>query len=69
MDNPDFLKFHQISQQNSDINQIKSDEISASEVMCYKIWLHAFNYKFEKYEFETKRPDWSLENYDPGYKF
>lgn len=69
LDNPGFLECHQISQLNYENNEINPEEISASEVMCYKIWLHAFNYRFEKYEFETKRPDWSLEEYDIGYKF
>ena len=76
LDNPEFLKIHQITQinfnENNDNNNNNDDinnEISASEVMCYKIWLHAFNYKFDKYEFETKRPDWSLEDYDPGFIF
>lgn len=58
--------------ENNEVNyddKIKSDKISPGEVMCYKIWLHAFNYKFEKYEFETRRPEWSLEEYDPGFKF
>lgn len=43
--------------------------ISASEVNCYKIWLHAFNYKFQKYEFETKYPEWALGEYVIDHKF
>ena len=43
--------------------------LSASEVNCYKIWLHAFNYKFKKYEFETKYPDWAQKDYDIDHIF
>lgn len=43
--------------------------LSASEVNCYKIWLHAFKYLFEDYEFTTKLPDWATKEYDLDYKF
>jgi len=43
--------------------------ISSSEVNCYKIWLHAHNYKFQKYEFQTQYPDWAQKDYDLEYKF
>ena len=33
------------------LNPENKDDISVSELFCYKIWLHAFSYKFDKYEF------------------
>ncbi len=104
LDNPDFLKFHQIvphlkydnetnkkgnfitykiffspltlpleikvENSNSQGKKIEYREVlSASEVNCYKIWLHAFNYKFQKYEFQTKYPDWAQKDYDIENKF
>ena len=69
LDNPDFLKLYQISNENIELNKDKSQTVSSSDVMCYKIWLHAYHYKFESYDFETQRPDWSLESYKVGHKF
>jgi len=75
------LEYHQISKTQINPNDIHNDnnndnnydienkEFSTHEIMCYKIWLHAFSYKFDKYEFETKRPYWSLEDYEMDYKF
>ena len=39
------------------------NDISVSELFCYKIWLHAWSYKFDKYEFKTKEPNWAKKNY------
>ena len=58
-----------------DSSEIKEDKIecrevlSVSEVFCYKIWLHAFNYKFEEYEFKTTPPDWATKEYELNIKF
>ena len=42
---------------------INDTNISVSELFCYKIWLHAWSYKFDKYEFKTKEPNWAKKNY------
>ena len=56
-------------QYNSDNNNNEKDIYSVSELYCYKIWLHAWSYKFDKYEFKTKEPDWSGKNYIIEHKF
>ena len=60
-DSPE-LKEYQINDENK-------DNISVSELYCYKIWLHAWSYKFDKYEFKTKEPDWAKKEYIIDYKF
>jgi 23S rRNA-/tRNA-specific pseudouridylate synthase len=50
--------------------QIASEQVlSVSEIYCYKIWLHAWNYKFEEYNFETKYPEWANKEYKIEHKF
>ena len=61
-ENPE-LKEYQYS--NTDNNDI----FSVSELYCYKIWLHAWSYKFDKYHFKTKEPDWADINYKIEHKF
>ena len=61
-ENPE-LKEYQYS--NTDNNDI----FSVSELYCYKIWLHAWSYKFDKYEFKTKEPEWANKNYKIEHKF
>jgi 23S rRNA-/tRNA-specific pseudouridylate synthase len=61
-ENPE-LKEYQYS--NTDNNDI----FSVSELYCYKIWLHALSYKFDKYEFKTKEPEWANKNYKIEHKF
>ena len=46
-----------------------SKDISVSEIYCYKIWLHAWTYKFEKYEFKTSIPKWADKEYTVEHKF
>ena len=60
-DSPE-LKEYQFNPENK-------DNISVSELFCYKIWLHAWSYKFDKYEFKTKEPDWAKKEYIIEYKF
>lgn len=60
-DNPD-LKSYQISGDNN-------ENISVSQLFCYKIWLHAWTYKFGEYEFKTKIPEWAQKDYVINYKF
>jgi tRNA pseudouridine synthase 9 len=68
LDNPDLIKFqHYIP--DSELNNENNEELSVSEIYCYKIWLHAWNYKFDIHEFETKFPEWAKENYEINYKF
>ena len=50
-------------------NSENKDNISVSELFCYKIWLHSFSYKFDKYEFKTKEPDWVKKEYIIEHKF
>ncbi len=46
-----------------------NNEISVSEIFSYKIWLHAWRYKFLDYELETKLPDWAKSDYVINHKF
>jgi 23S rRNA-/tRNA-specific pseudouridylate synthase len=54
---------------NTVTNLIESNTISVSEMYCYKIWLHSWKYKFDKYEFTTKIPEWAKEDYQIDYTF
>jgi len=63
-ENPE-LKEYQYNSSNINNNDI----FSVSELFCYKIWLHAWSYKFDKYEFKTKEPDWANKNYKIEHKF
>jgi 23S rRNA-/tRNA-specific pseudouridylate synthase len=47
----------------------KSNQISVSEMYCYKIWLHSWKYKFDKYEFTTNIPEWAKEDYQINHIF
>ena len=40
-----------------------------SSLFCYKIWLHAWTYKFENYEFKTSIPNWAEKSYKISHKF
>ena len=51
------------------LNSTDKDNVSVSELFCYKIWLHALSYKFDKYEFKTKEPDWAKKEYNIEHKF
>jgi tRNA pseudouridine synthase 9 len=51
------------------LNSEDKDNISVSELFCYKIWLHAWSYKFDKYEFKTKEPEWANKSYKIEHKF
>ena len=51
------------------LNSEDKDNISVSELFCYKIWLHAWSYKFDIYEFKTKEPDWGKKEYIIEHKF
>ena len=62
-ENPE-LKEYQINIENKD-----NENISVSELFCYKIWLHAWSYKFDKYEFKTQEPDWAKKDYVIEHKF
>ena len=66
-ENPE-LKAYQYNDLNNN-NKDDKDIYSVSELYCYKIWLHAWSYKFDKYEFKTKEPDWSDKNYIIEHKF
>lgn len=50
-------------------NLMESNTISVSEMYCYKIWLHSWKYKFDKYEFTTKIPEWAKEDYEIEHIF
>ena len=63
-ENPELKEY----QYNSEGNNNK-DIFSVSELYCYKIWLHAWSYKFDKYLFKTKEPDWANKNYKINHKF
>ena len=63
-ENPELKEY----QYNSEGNNNK-DIFSVSELYCYKIWLHAWSYKFDKYHFKTKEPDWADINYKIEHKF
>lgn len=54
---------------NNNINSINNNSLSVSEIFCYKIWLHAWTYKFENYEFKTSIPEWATKEYNPNHKF
>ena len=64
LENPELKEY----QYNSEINENK-DIFSVSELFCYKIWLHAWSYKFDGYAFKTKEPDWADKNYIIENKF
>ena len=67
-ENPE-LKTYQYNSLDNNNNENNKDIYSVSELYCYKIWLHAWSYKFDKYEFKTKEPDWSDKNYIIEHKF
>ena len=67
-ENPE-LKEYQYNSSNINSNINNNDIFSVSELFCYKIWLHAWSYKFDKYEFKTKEPDWANKNYKIEHKF
>ena len=58
------LKEYQLNIENKD-----NDNISVSELFCYKIWLHAWSYKFDQYIFNTQEPDWVKKDYVIKHKF
>ena len=64
-ENPEFKEY----QYNKDKENNIDDIFSVSELYCYKIWLHAWSYKFDKYLFKTKEPDWADKNYKINHKF
>jgi 23S rRNA-/tRNA-specific pseudouridylate synthase len=56
--------------ENNKIPEKKEEpKLSVSQIYCYKIWLHAWNYKFDEYEFETKYPEWAKEDHVIDFKF
>lgn len=74
--NSDLLKYQQYVPEEKEIfpnessNNIEQNEsISVSEMYCYKIWLHSWKYKFDKYEFTTKIPQWAKEDYHIDHTF
>ena len=62
LDNPN-LKGYQFNLDNVDNDNNNKDIFSVSELYCYKIWLHAWSYNFDKYQFKTKEPDWVKKDY------
>ena len=58
---------HNINNNNNIIDN--NLNLSVSEIYCYKIWLHAWTYKFEKYEFKTSIPDWATKEFNPNHIF
>ena len=67
-ENPE-LKAYQYNSDNNNDNNNEKDIYSVSELYCYKIWLHAWSYKFDKYEFKTKEPEKKKKNYIIEHKF
>ena len=73
-DNPDLIKFQQYVPEEKEVmkldsNLTESKTLSVSQIYCYKIWLHAWKYKFDEYNFETKDPAWTDEKYEINFKF
>ena len=66
-DNPDMKKYQFVEEKEIEVGM--GEGISVSEVYCYKIWLHAWTYKFENYEFKTSIPKWAEKEYVLDYKF
>jgi tRNA pseudouridine synthase 9 len=66
-DNPDMKKYQFVEEKDIEVGM--NEGISVSEVYCYKIWLHAWTYKFENYEFKTSIPKWAEKEYILDYKF
>lgn len=64
-DNPDmFLKKTEPIKDEVELKDIISAKtLAVSEIFAYKIWLHAYRYQFEKYEFKTKTPIWANKDY------
>ena len=65
LENPELKQY----QYNPEINEENKDIFSVSELYCYKIWLHAWSYKFDGYAFKTKEPDWAEKDYIIENKF
>lgn len=63
LSDPDLVKYQHY------IPKDESEEISTSQIFCYKIWLHAWTYKFDKYEFKTSYPSWANKEYVIENKF
>jgi 23S rRNA-/tRNA-specific pseudouridylate synthase len=59
----------QSSNNKSDDNTNIKTTLSVSQIYCYKIWLHAWKYKFDEYIFETKHPLWVDKSYQIDKKF
>ena len=63
-------KEHNINNNNNNNNITDNNlNLSVSEIYCYKIWLHAWTYKFENYEFKTSIPDWATKEFNPNHIF
>ena len=64
---------HESAKTEAGIKFVKDKEetrnITVSELFCYRIWLHSYSYKFDKYVFETKIPDWGQKEYKLKCKF
>ena len=65
----DIKEFESEEVKEYQINTQNEENISVSELFCYKIWLHAWKYKFDNYTFETNEPDWSKKDYIVEHKF
>ena len=65
----DLKEFESPELKEYQLNSDNKDNISVSDLFCYKIWLHAWIYKFDKYEFKTKEPDWAKIEYIIEHKF
>lgn len=68
-DNPNMFKNEEdnLLMNNTDNSLLEKCEnvshLTVADIFAYKIWLHAFQYKFENYLFETSTPDWAKIEY------
>jgi 23S rRNA-/tRNA-specific pseudouridylate synthase len=76
LNDPDMLKYQHylpeakeddiiVGSSNSNQTELNPEtQLSVSQIYCYKIWLHAWTYKFDKYEFKTTYPSWATKEYE-----
>jgi 23S rRNA-/tRNA-specific pseudouridylate synthase len=63
------LSKEEVNHYQDTINGEKNITLSVSQIYCYKIWLHAWKYKFDDYIFQTMSPLWADKNYQIDHEF
>ena len=59
--------FNDIKDINDDIEE--NDFFDQNEIKCFRIWLHAWSYKYNNLEFLSEIPEWAKKEYVIKHKF